>query len=140
MRAAFAAPASVSAAIRPSAGDTRSRPGWPTAAREGAAPDHDACGVGFVADLDGRHAYRTVPIAFEALAALAHRGARAADDRTGDSASVSIPISRRFAERIVSESGLSSRPAGRLALAMCFLPIDADAAMRTVERCVASEG
>ena len=55
--------------------------------------EHDACGVGFVADLDGRHAQRTVPMALEALAALAHRGARAADDRTGDGAGISIPIS-----------------------------------------------
>src|SRR5688500_12944082 len=31
--------------------------------------EHDACGVGFVADLDGRHTGRTVAMALEALAA-----------------------------------------------------------------------
>ena len=72
--------------------------------------EHDACGVGFVADLDGRHAQRTVPMALEALAALAHRGARAADDRTGDGAGISIPISARFG------AGSLRRPASRRAL------------------------
>ena len=94
--------------------------------------EHDACGVGFVADLDGRHAQRTVPMALEALAALAHRGARAADDRTGDGAGISIPISARFGARLISEAGLAARPRGRVAVAMCFLPAaDADARRRT---------
>jgi glutamate synthase (ferredoxin) len=96
--------------------------------------EHDACGVGFVADLDGRHAARTVPMALEALAALAHRGGRAADDRTGDGAGISIPISRRFGWRILAEAGLVNRPRGRVAIAMCFLPADdAPAASRLFE-------
>ena len=73
--------------------------------------EHDACGVGFVADLHGRHADRTVPMALEALAALAHRGARAADDRTGDGAGISIP------SRPASARGSSPRPALPLARA-----------------------
>ncbi|MBA2265026.1 MAG: glutamate synthase large subunit [Chloroflexi bacterium] len=102
--------------------------------------EHDACGVGFVADLDGRHAAHTVRMALEALAALAHRGARAADDRTGDGAGISIPISPRFGKRLVAEAGLSSRPRGRVAVAMCFLPPDhADLAVRLFEERARSE-
>ena len=89
--------------------------------------EHDACGVGFVADLDGRHLSDTVGMALEALAALAHRGARAADDRTGDGAGISIPISPRFGARLVAEAGLSARPRGRVAVAMCFLSAAPDA-------------
>ena len=73
--------------------------------------EHDACGVGFVADIDGRHAPDTVPMALEALAALAHRGARAADDSTGDGAGISIPISARFGARIPSR--MAAAPATR---------------------------
>ncbi|MBA2632379.1 MAG: glutamate synthase large subunit [Chloroflexi bacterium] len=103
--------------------------------------EHDACGVGFIADLDGRHARSTVPMALEALAALAHRGARAADDRTGDGAGVSIPISHRFGARLMAEAGLASRPRGRVAVAMCFLPItDAAAAVPTFEARANEEG
>lgn len=101
--------------------------------------EHDACGVGFIADLDGRHACSIVPMALEALSNLAHRGARAADDLTGDGAGISIPISRSFARRVMAEAGLAERPRGRVALAMCFLSDDAGG-MRTVERCAAVEG
>ena len=103
--------------------------------------EHDACGVGFVADLDGRHAPRTVALALEALAALAHRGARAADDRTGDGAGISIPISPRFGARLVAEAGLAARPRGRVAVAMCFLPPDdAAGASRLIAERAAAEG
>ncbi len=103
--------------------------------------EHDACGVGFVADLDGRHAARTVPMALEALAALAHRGARAADDRTGDGAGISIPISPRFGERLIAEAGLATRPHGRVAVAMCFLPPDdAKAGARLIEARATADG
>ncbi len=87
--------------------------------------EHDACGVGFVADTDGRHAARTVPMALEALAALAHRGARGADDTTGDGAGISIPISPRFRRRLIAEAGVDLGPGRRVAVAMCFLPPDA---------------
>ncbi|MGH2382445.1 MAG: hypothetical protein ACRDG7_14675, partial [Candidatus Limnocylindria bacterium] len=103
--------------------------------------EHDACGVGFVADLDGRHAGSTVPMALEALAALTHRGARAADDRTGDGAGISIPISERFSRRLLAEAGLATRPRGRVAIAMCFLPPDdADPAARLIESRAGNEG
>ncbi len=103
--------------------------------------EHDACGVGFVADLDGRHAGHTVPMALEALAALAHRGARAADDRTGDGAGISIPISPRFRARVLAEAGVAPRPRVRVAVAMCFLAAaDPDSAARVFERCAATEG
>src|SRR3990170_444620 len=103
--------------------------------------EHDACGVGFVADLDGRHVQHTVPMALEALAALAHRGARAADDRTGDGAGISIPISARFGARLVAEAGLAARPRGRLAVAMCFLPAtDPDAAAAALQARAIDEG
>ncbi len=87
--------------------------------------EHDACGVGFVADLDGRHATRTVAMALEALAALAHRGARGADDTTGDGAGISFPISARFRRRLLDEAGVDVGPRQRTAIAMCFLPPDA---------------
>ena len=103
--------------------------------------EHDACGVGFVADLDGRHAGTTVAMALEALAALAHRGARGADDTTGDGAGISIPISARFRRRLLAEAGVTAGTRRRAGIAMCFLPPDrVEAAADLVERTVASVG
>ena len=84
--------------------------------------EHDACGVGFVADTDGRHAPRVVELAVEALAALAHRGAFGADDRTGDGAGISIPLSARFRRRVLADAGVALAPRRRVAIGMCFLP------------------
>ncbi|HEX2844799.1 MAG TPA: hypothetical protein VHP64_06070, partial [Candidatus Limnocylindria bacterium] len=103
--------------------------------------DHDACGVGFIADADGRHLDRTVPMALEALAALAHRGARGADDTTGDGAGISLPISPRFRHRLLGEAGITLGPRRRVAIAMCFLPATAiDSASSLVEERVAAAG
>ncbi len=41
--------------------------------------EHDACGVGFVADAGGRSRERVLPLALAGLAALGHRGAFGAD-------------------------------------------------------------
>ena len=84
--------------------------------------EHDACGVGFVADPGGLHPDDTVALALEALAALAHRGARGADDVTGDGAGIAIPISKRFRRRLLAEAGVSVGPRRRVAIGMCFLP------------------
>src|SRR5687767_4335932 len=103
--------------------------------------EHDACGVGFVADLDGCHTQQTVPMALEALSALAHRGARAADDRTGDGAGISIPISARFRTRLLAEAGAGTPASRRVAIAMCFLPSDGpDGATRLFDERALAEG
>ncbi|MEO6578462.1 MAG: glutamate synthase subunit alpha, partial [Candidatus Limnocylindria bacterium] len=103
--------------------------------------EHDACGVGFIADIDGRHAGRVVPMALEALAALAHRGARAADDLTGDGSGVAFPISSRFRARLLADAGVAPHDGERAAVAMCFLPGDgSEAASRLVEDRAAVEG
>ncbi len=103
--------------------------------------EHDACGVGFIADTDGRHASRVVGMALEALESLAHRGARAADDLTGDGAGISLPLSPRFRSRVIAEAGVSANLGRGAAIAMCFLPRGAtDAAARLIADLAATEG
>ena len=46
--------------------------------------EHDACGVGFVADAGGRSHERVLPLALAGLAALSHRGAFGADGVSSD--------------------------------------------------------
>ena len=54
--------------------------------------EHDACGVGFVADAGGRSRDRVLPLALAGLAALGHRGAFGADGASSDGAGVSLPL------------------------------------------------
>ena len=54
--------------------------------------ERDACGIGFVADADGRASREIVDLLLEGLRRVRHRGATAADRRTGDGAGLLLPI------------------------------------------------
>ena len=58
--------------------------------------EHDACGIGFVADAQGRTSRDIVRLALDGLANVKHRGALAADSRSGDGSGVLLPIPRRI--------------------------------------------
>src|SRR5258705_11016057 len=58
--------------------------------------EHDACGVGFVADVSGRATHQIVESALEALCNLTHRGAIDADGKTGDGAGLLTQLPVRF--------------------------------------------
>ncbi len=56
--------------------------------------EHDACGVGFVADVGGRSRTAVLRLALAGLASLGHRGAFAADGESSDGAGVALPLER----------------------------------------------
>jgi len=58
--------------------------------------DHDACGVGFIAQLGGPASRAVVERGLEALARLAHRGGVDADGRSGDGAGLLLSIPKAF--------------------------------------------
>ncbi|HEU0236782.1 MAG TPA: glutamate synthase-related protein, partial [Candidatus Limnocylindrales bacterium] len=79
--------------------------------------EHDACGIGFVADAGGRSADRVLPLALAGLAALGHRGAFGADGESSDGAGVSLPLEPAVVDRLAP--GLGGERPGILQL---FLP------------------
>ena len=75
--------------------------------------EHDACGVGFVADAGGRSHERVLPLALAGLAALSHRGAFGADGVSSDGAGVALPLSRSLLALIAGDDaagGVEARP------------------------------
>ena len=54
--------------------------------------DHDACGVGFIAQLGSDARHEVVGRALTALSRLAHRGGVDADGRSGDGAGILTAI------------------------------------------------
>src|ERR1700734_2491283 len=56
--------------------------------------DHDSCGVGFVASVDGSPSHGISQQALTALSRLAHRGATAADGKSSDGVGVMTAIPR----------------------------------------------
>jgi glutamate synthase (NADPH) large chain len=83
--------------------------------------EHDACGVGFVAALDGKPRRAVVEKAVEALRALWHRGAVDADGKTGDGAGIHVEVPQAFFREHVARTGHSA-PNGLIAVGQVFLP------------------
>lgn len=61
----------------------------------GPSQEHDSCGVGLVAALDGRRRRDVVQAGIDALKAVWHRGAVDADGKTGDGAGIHVEIDRK---------------------------------------------
>jgi glutamate synthase (ferredoxin) len=85
--------------------------------------EHDACGVGFVARLSGQPAHDIVAKAVEAVANLSHRGAVAADGKSGDGSGVLTQIPRKLLAREAARLGLGClEPDDVIGVGMIFLP------------------
>ena len=83
--------------------------------------EHDNCGVGLVAALDGRARRDVVQAGIDALRAVWHRGAVDADGKTGDGAGIHIEIPQDFFRDAISRSG-HVPGADPIAVGMVFLP------------------
>src|SRR5271165_6631321 len=92
-----------------------SDPGGPPAAGGLYDPafEHDACGVGLVADLRGRPSHRLVSQALSVLERLAHRGASGAEVATGDGAGILMQVPDRFLREVAAEEGIDLPGPGR---------------------------
>jgi glutamate synthase (NADPH/NADH) large chain len=78
--------------------------------------EHDACGVGLVADLSAVPSRRVVESGLEVLKRLMHRGAAGSDPETGDGAGILLSMPDAFFRRLFP----SLPPKGRYAVAMVF--------------------
>ncbi|SHI83501.1 glutamate synthase (NADPH/NADH) large chain [Roseomonas rosea] len=83
--------------------------------------EHDACGVGLVAALDGVARREVVQAGIDALKAVWHRGAVDADGKTGDGAGIHLEIPQDFFAQAVADGGDRLRP-GRIGVGMVFMP------------------
>ena len=85
------------------------------------ANEHDACGVGLVAAIDGKPRRSIVEMGIEALKAIFHRGAVDADGKTGDGAGINVQIPFDFFKEHIQRTG-RTLASDKLAVGMMFLP------------------
>ena len=98
------------------------------------AHEHDACGVGFVADLKGRKTHAIVEKAIEVLLNLEHRGACGCEKNTGDGAGILLQTPHQFLKKVCGETGIDLPEYGRYGVGMVFLPVDANSRRQCVWR------
>ena len=105
--------------------------------------EHDACGVGFVANMYNAKSHDLVAMGLQILVNLDHRGAVGADPKAGDGCGMLLQIPHRFFVEEAARLGFALPEPGLYAVGALFLPRDAEA-RRIVEQTfadlVAEEG
>ena len=89
--------------------------------------EHDACGVGFVANIKGARSHEIIGLGLQLLINLDHRGAVGADPLVGDGAGILIQIPDPLFREWAATAGVTLPEPGKYAVAMCFLPREAKA-------------
>ncbi|MEQ8205805.1 MAG: glutamate synthase large subunit [Woeseia sp.] len=91
--------------------------------------DRDSCGFGLIANIDDQPSHWVIATAINALARLTHRGAVAADGKTGDGCGLLIKFPETFLRTVAGEAGISV--ADRFAAGTVFLSTDPEIAAAT---------
>lgn len=81
--------------------------------------EHDACGVGFVLNMNGNREHTIVEKGVKVLCNLLHRGATGADVNTGDGAGLLVQIPDNFFKKTLK---MKLPALGHYAVGMLFLP------------------
>ena len=86
------------------------------------ANEHDACGVGFIANVKGKKSHAIIHQGLRILENLTHRGAVGADPLAGDGAGILMQIPDAFLRKECSLLGITLPSAGDYGVGMLFLP------------------
>ena len=107
------------------------------------AHEHDACGIGFVASINGEKSHDIIAKGTQVLLNLAHRGACGCDPETGDGAGVLIQIPHKFFAGECEKLGFTLPQPGAYAVGMTFLPVEKHPRLQSegiLERIIKEEG
>ena len=88
--------------------------------------EHDGCGFGLIAQMDGQPSSKLVRTAVQSLCNLTHRGAIASDGKSGDGCGIMFRIPDQFMRRCADETGI--RLERKYAVGMIFLNRDPERA------------
>ncbi len=103
--------------------------------------EKDNCGFGLIANMDGEPSHWVVKTAVESLVNLTHRGAVAADRKSGDGCGLLLNKPDKFLRAAAKECGISVDQ--EFAVGTVFLnpdPEAAESARREVEKALQSQG
>ncbi len=84
--------------------------------------ERSACGIGFIASLNGQRSHAVVQKALGILVNLEHRGAAGCDPRTGDGAGILIQLPHAFLADVAAETGIRLPAPDEYGTGLVFLP------------------
>lgn len=88
--------------------------------------EHDACGIGFVANLHGAKSHDIIQNALTMLTCMEHRGGTGYDVRSGDGAGILIQIPHEFFAEQAESRGFALPAPGDYGVGMIFFPPQSD--------------
>lgn len=86
--------------------------------------EKDACGMGFIAQMDGIASHQLVDHALTMLERMNHRGGTGAEPDTGDGAGVLMTMPDKFFQKMARKAQVPLPKAGEYGVGMFFLPQD----------------
>jgi glutamate synthase (NADPH/NADH) large chain len=89
------------------------------------AHEHDACGIGLIADISGEASHDIVRKGVDILLNLEHRGASGSDPLTGDGAGILTQLPDAFFRKECLQLGFELPPRGQYGAGLVFLPKNA---------------
>ena len=107
------------------------------------ANEHDACGLGFIAQIKGRKTHEIIAQGLKILKNLTHRGATGADPLQGDGAGILVQLPDAFFRRACGKIGITLPAVGQYGVGMVFLPQEPASRMaceQEIERAIYAEG
>ncbi|MBI9071569.1 MAG: glutamate synthase large subunit [Melioribacteraceae bacterium] len=88
--------------------------------------EHDACGLGFIANIKGKKSHQIVQDGVTILKNLSHRGAVGADPKSGDGAGILIQIPDKFFRKECDKINIELPKPGDYGCGLLFMPINAE--------------
>jgi len=105
--------------------------------------EHDACGIGFVVNMNDVRSHEIIQKGLKILCNLEHRGAVGADPKAGDGCGILIQMPDAFLRGVAAEHGMTLPPEGEYAVGQMFLPQEPEARayyVDLIERVIREEG
>ncbi|MCH7737863.1 MAG: glutamate synthase large subunit [Chloroflexi bacterium] len=103
--------------------------------------EHDACGVGVVANIKGQKTHQIIDEGVQVLINLGHRGAAGRDPETGDGAGMLVQMPDKLFQREASALGIDLPAAGEYGVGMVFMPPEVHAGCRDmIGKTIEAEG
>ncbi len=88
--------------------------------------EHDACGIGCIANIKGKKSHDVVNQGIQILKNLAHRGGVGSEPDTGDGAGILIQMPHKFMQKVCKNEGFGLPEHGDYGVGMLFLSPDKD--------------
>src|SRR5688500_11897860 len=86
--------------------------------------EHDACGIGFVANIKGHKSHQHISDALTVLENMEHRGACGCEENTGDGAGIMLQMPHEFYFDECLQQGVHLPSFGRYGVGVLFFPKD----------------